>query len=245
VILWGHPEIKQILFHCLRFRVFLVQKPKYLPLKTGGQTDRRQATFMEKTFWEALEGRRSVYGFGKEKPVAEERIVEIAQKALTLVPSSFNCQSTRMVVLFGEHHKKLWDIVINELRKVTDDRQFAKSQAKVREDFQSGYGTVLFFEDQAVVKGLQEQFALYKDKFPVWSEHTAAMHQFTVWAALAQEGLGASLQHYHPLIDDAVRKEWNIPESWELTAQMPFGKPISAPDEKEHMAISGRLKVFS
>lgn len=200
---------------------------------------------MEKTFWKALESRHSVYGFGEEQPVAQEKIVEIAEKALTLVPSSFNCQSTRMVVLFGSHHKKLWDIVIDALRKVTDDQQFAKSQEKVREDFQSGYGTVLFFEDQAVVKGLQEQFALYADKFPVWSEHTAAMHQLAVWTALAEEGLGASLQHYHPLIDDAVRKEWSVPESWKLTAQMPFGKPLSAPEEKGHMAMTDRLKVFS
>jgi predicted oxidoreductase (fatty acid repression mutant protein) len=200
---------------------------------------------MEKTFWKALENRRSVYGFDREMPVAQEKIIEIAEKALALVPSSFNCQSTRMVVLFGEHHKKLWDIVTQALRKVTDDQQFVKSQNKVREDFWSGYGTVLFFEDQAVVKGLQEQFALYADKFPVWSEHTAAMHQLTVWTALAQEGLGASLQHYHPLIDDAVRKEWNIPESWKLTAQMPFGKPLSAPEEKDRMAMQDRLKVFS
>jgi predicted oxidoreductase (fatty acid repression mutant protein) len=200
---------------------------------------------MEKTFWKALENRRSVYGFDSKMPVAQEKIVGIAEKALTLVPSSFNCQSTRMVVLFGGHHKKLWDIVIDALRKVTDDQQFAKSQAKVREDFQSGYGTVLFFEDQAVIKGLQEQFALYADKFPVWSEHTAAMHQLTVWEALAEVGLGASLQHYHPLIDDDVHKEWNIPDSWKLTAQMPFGKPLSVPEEKDHMPVSDRLKVFT
>ncbi len=192
-----------------------------------------------------MEGRHSVYGFDKEKPVAQEKIVEIAEKALTLVPSSFNSQSTRIVVLFGEHHKKLWDIVLDALRKVTDDAQFAKTEEKVRGAFQSGYGTVLFFEDQAVIRGLREQFALYADKFPVWSEHTAAMHQFTVWVALAQEGLGASLQHYNPLIDDAVRKEWHVKETWKLTAQMPFGKPLSGPDEKDHMDMAERLKVFS
>jgi len=200
---------------------------------------------MEKTFWKALEDRRTIYGFSKEMPVAPEKIVEITEKALTLVPSSFNSQSTRIVVLFGEHHKKLWDIVLGALRKVTDDEQYKKSEEKVRGAFQSGYGTILFFEDQSVIKGLQEQFALYADRFPVWSEHTAAMHQFTVWVALAQEGLGASLQHYHPLIDDEVRKEWHLPESWKLTAQMPFGKPLSSPGEKDHMAMEERLKVFS
>ncbi len=200
---------------------------------------------MEKSFWNALESRRSVYGFSGEKPVSQDKIVEIAQKALTLVPSGFNSQSTRIVVLFGEHHKKLWEFVLKELRKFTDDAQFKNSENKVRGSFQSGYGTVLFFEDQSVVKGLQEQFPLYADKFPVWSDNTAGMHQLAVWTALSQEGLGASLQHYHPLIDEAVRKEWGLPESWKLTAQMPFGKPISAPEEKDHEPMEKRLKVFS
>ena len=199
---------------------------------------------MEKAFWSALESRHSVYGFGGEKPVPEEKIVEIVEKALTLVPSSFNSQSTRILVLFGKHHKKLWDIALEALRKVTDSAQFANTEKKVRESFQSGYGTVLFFEDQAVIKGLQDQFSLYADRFPVWSEHTAAMHQLVVWTALAQEGVGASLQHYHPLIDDGVRREWQVPESWKLTAQMPFGKPLAAPQGKEHMDMVERLKVF-
>lgn len=200
---------------------------------------------MEKTLWNALEERRSVYGFSGEKPVAQEKVVEIARKALTLVPSAFNSQSTRIVVLFGEQHRKVWEFVLKEVRKLVDAEQFQKTEKKVREDFQSGYGTVLFFEDTAVVKGLQEQFVLYADRFPVWSEHTAAMHQLTVWEALAQEGLGASLQHYNPLIDEDVRREWHLPQTWRLTAQMPFGKALDQPEEKDHLPIEERLKVFS
>ncbi len=200
---------------------------------------------MDTSFWKAVEARRSVYGFSSEKPVGQNEIVNIVERALTLVPSTMNSQSTRIVVLFGDHHRKLWDIVLDGLRKVTDDQQFAKSEAKVRGDFQTGYGTILFFEDEAVVKGLQEQFALYADKFPVYSDNTAGMHQFTVWTALAQEGLGASLQHYHPLIDEDVRKEWSIPDSWRLTAQMPFGKPLYVPGPRDDAHISQRLKVFS
>ena len=199
---------------------------------------------METTFWKAVEQRRSIYGFTSEKPVEQDKIVNIVEKALNYVPSTMNSQSTRIVVLFGDHHRKLWDIVLDALAKVTDKQQFAKSEAKVRGDFQTGYGTILFFEDEAVVKGLQEQFGLYADKFPVYADNTAGMHQFTVWTALAQEGLGASLQHYHPLIDDDVRKEWNIPASWKFTAQMPFGKPLYTPDPKEAASVSDRLKVF-
>lgn len=74
------------------------------------------------------------------------------------------------------------------------------------DSFKAGYGTVLFFEDQSIVKSLQEQFALYADNFPIWSQQTSGMHQLVVWTALEGEGLGATLQHYNPLIDDEVKK---------------------------------------
>jgi predicted oxidoreductase (fatty acid repression mutant protein) len=70
------------------------------------------------------------------------------------------------------------------------------------------------------------------------------MHQFVIWTALEAEGLGASLQHYNPLIDEAVRKQWNLPESWQLIAQMPFGKVLAPAGEKEFGKIEDRLKIF-
>jgi predicted oxidoreductase (fatty acid repression mutant protein) len=62
--------------------------------------------------------------------------------------------------------------------------------------------------------------------------------------ALASEGFGANLQHYSPLIDEDVRKTWDLPESWKLDAQMVFGVPGSQPAEKTFAPIEGRYKVF-
>ena len=76
--------------------------------------------------------------------------------------------------------------------------------------FKSGYGTVLYFEDNQVVEELQENFALYKDNFPIWSQQSSGMLQFAIWTALEIEGFGATLQHYNPLIDEEVRKEWEV-----------------------------------
>jgi predicted oxidoreductase (fatty acid repression mutant protein) len=70
------------------------------------------------------------------------------------------------------------------------------------------------------------------------------MHQYVVWTSLEIEGLGASLQHYNPLIDADVRKEWNIPDSWNLVAQMPFGKIVAPAGEKEFQPLEERIKVF-
>ncbi len=70
------------------------------------------------------------------------------------------------------------------------------------------------------------------------------MNQFNVWTSLQLEGFGASLQHYNELIADQVKKEWNIPEGWEVRAQMPFGKPTAQPGEKEIKPLEDRIKVF-
>lgn len=44
------------------------------------------------------------------------------------------------------------------------------------------------------------------------------MHQYYVWMALETHGLGANLQHYNPLIDDEVKKTFDLPEHWILKA---------------------------
>ncbi len=73
---------------------------------------------------------------------------------------------------------------------------------------------ISFYEDQDVVSGLQEQMPNYYDNFAIWSTQTNAMHQFAIWTALATKGIGASLQHYNPLVDETTSKEFNIPKSW-------------------------------
>ncbi|MFX3806058.1 nitroreductase, partial [Streptococcus suis] len=82
------------------------------------------------------------------------------------------------------------------LRKIVPEAAFEGTNTKIN-SFAAGYGTVLFYEDQDVVKSLQEQFALYADNFPVWSEHSSAIAQFAVWTALSEQNIGASLQHYN------------------------------------------------
>ena len=42
------------------------------------------------------------------------------------------------------------------------------------------------------------------------AQQTSAMHQLAIWTMLEDAGFGASLQHYNPLIDEAVAKQWHI-----------------------------------
>ncbi|MFU0827210.1 MAG: Nitroreductase domain-containing protein [Lachnoclostridium sp.] len=199
---------------------------------------------MSKSFWDAVKERRTIYGFEKEKIVSEERIAEIVKDAIKYTPSAFNSQTTRIVLLFGENNRKFWDITLDVLKKYTPQDQYPNTVNKVNNGFASGYGTILFYEDQDIVKNLMDSYPLYKDNFPVWSQHTSAMHQYVIWTALEAEGLGASLQHYNPIIDSAVAKEWNIPDNWKLIAQMPFGKPLGKPEDKEFSDVDARVRIF-
>lgn len=146
-------------------------------------------------------------------------------------------------MLLGENHDKLWDITAETLRKIVPTEQFEGTAQKLS-SFKAGYGSVLFFEDQAVVKQLQENFALYADNFPIWANQSSGILQYVVWTAFAEQGVGASLQHYNPLIDDEVKSTFGIPAEWKLIAQMPFGGVVTPPGEKEFQPIEERVKVI-
>jgi predicted oxidoreductase (fatty acid repression mutant protein) len=199
---------------------------------------------MSRNFNQAVENRRSNYAIGKDVTLSVDEIKKIVDHAVMHVPTSFNSQSGRVVILLGDNHNKLWEITRAELRKIVPEEAFASTDNKLN-SFQNGYGTLLFFEDQAVVQSLQEQFALYKDNFPIWSLQSSGMLQFTIWTALEDAGLGASLQHYNPLIDEEVKNTWKLPANWKLLAQMPFGNVLAAPDAKEFSPLENRVKIFA
>ena len=196
------------------------------------------------TLHNIAETRRSIYMLNDQLPVSKDEVVKLVEHAVLHTPSSFNSQSSRLVVLFGEDHQKLWQITEDLLRAMVNDDEKFKSTADKMAMFKAGAGTILYFEDQSVVKGLQEQFPLYAHNFPVWAEHTSAMHQYAIWNALAALNIGANLQHYNGVIDGKVAETWNIDSNWKLIAQMVFGGITAPAGEKTFEPIEKRLKVY-
>ena len=193
-------------------------------------------------FLDIARKRRTQYALGNDIPLGQEQVTALIQEAVRQAPSSFNSQSSRALILHGAQSVKFWDIVKDELRKIVPADAFPTTEKKI-DSFAAGAGTVLFYEDQGPVKALQEQFPLYADNFPVWSEHSTGIAQYAVWMALAEAGIGASLQHYNPLPDEAVAREWNIPEGWVLRAQMPFGSHAGEIDDKTYIDDAERFVV--
>ena len=196
------------------------------------------------SFLDQIKQRRTIYAVGKNVTLDQDVIEQTIQEAVRFSPSAFNSQTSRIVTLYGESHHKFWNIVRENLRKIVPASAFANTDAKIS-SFEAGFGTVLFYEDQDTVKALQEQFALYADNFPVWSEHSTGIAQFSVWTALSEKNIGASLQHYNPIVDAEVAQMFDIPENWTLRAQLVFGSIESSAGEKTFIENSERFKRFN
>lgn len=196
-----------------------------------------------KNILDAMTQRRSYYDLKKESPISKERICTLIHDILRHLPSSFNMQSTRCMLLFDGEHEKFWDITIQELKKTVPENQLKTTEKKIL-SFRGAYGSILFFDDCSVVNSYAQKYDAYHKNFPVWAQQTNGMFQYAVWTVLEAEGLGASLQHYNPLVDNAVRKAWNIPETWIHIAQMPFGTPASPPVEKNNAEMTDKIKIF-
>jgi len=195
-------------------------------------------------FIQLIKNRRTNYVLSNEKIVSEKEIEQIIKDAIKYVPTAFNIQSSKVVVLFNEQHENLWDIVKRILQKRISPQAFIKTEQKINSSFRSGYGTIMFFDDTDLTKQLQTNYPSYKDNFPIWAEQANGMLQFTIWTALCNKGLGVSLQHYNPIIDDEVKKNWKIPAHYKLIAQMPFGKPAKKPLSKTFEPLESRIKIY-
>lgn len=194
-------------------------------------------------FLEAVAKRRSHYAIDKKEIVSPERIEEIINSAVKNAPSAMNAQSSRVVVLLGEQHDKLWDIVHDTLKKIVPDMDFKRTAEKLA-SFKAGYGTVLFYEDTRIIRKQEEDFVLYKDNFVPWSYQANGMLQFIIWTALENEGLGASLQHYNPLIDNEVAEAFGVNKDYKLLGQLVFGNPVSEAGEKTSLPLSERVTMI-
>ncbi|CAD0114374.1 unnamed protein product [Aureobasidium uvarum] len=159
-------------------------------------------------FLSACENRRTIYQLTDKIPISDARVEEIARHNILHVPSSFNSQSTRIVVLLNDEHKQFWEFVKEVLKPQVPEDQFPQTEKKL-DGFKAGHGTKL-----------QSQFALYAQHFPGWATQSNAMSQYHLWTALEAEGCACNLQHYNPI---KAQGHWNIPQEWELQAQLVFG----------------------
>ena len=192
---------------------------------------------------DSLKIRRSVYGLGKLSAAANTCVEDSLKSCLLNCPTPFNVQSARLVLLTGKSHQFFWDKVWHNLKGVIPTAKQKNTKEKT-ESFAAAHGTILFFEDKTALSKLKKQFPLYAKNMKTWVQQANGMLQFMIWQVFAENNIGASLQHYNELIEKDIYAMYNLPQSWELVAQMPFGSIEKEPAEKTFLPLEGRFIVL-
>jgi len=152
-----------------------------------------------------LEKRRSYYQINKDLPVVEKEVIQKIKQITELVPDAFNMKSSKIVVVLHEKQDELWNTIYDCF-----DGKISKDKIN---SFRSGAGTILFFFDEMIVSEMEKEFPLYAKNFESWAVQSSAMLQINLWSGLREMEIGASIQHYNPLIDDRIKKLYNLPSS--------------------------------
>lgn len=217
-------------------------------LKTDISTDvifkKKNIEEKEYDLLDDMRKRRSIYTLSNRVSHSPEYLTELIKQAVRCCPSAQNAQSARVVILLEHAHYNFWEMVRDVQRNQLPERIFEGASVKL-DRCSSAYGTVLFFEDLAVIQALQKQKPLQAHDFQIWSEQTSGMVQFAVWAVLSSTGLGASLHHYNPDINIKTAKMFELPESWQLKSQLVFGSIVKPASIKSELDDSSLFRVFS
>ena len=94
--------------------------------------------------FEAIEQRRSIRRLKRDVTLGRGEIEDILKKAM-FAPSALNMQSTRLMVLEGFNHQKIWDIVDETLTAKIGEERMGAIRERLQ-GFRNGNGTILFLK---------------------------------------------------------------------------------------------------
>lgn len=189
--------------------------------------------------------RRSIYNLGNEANHSIEEITEFLGKLALGAPSAFNSQTTRLVVVAGDSHQKVGQ-VINEAQSAILDESMIEWFNGILGGALNGIGAVLFFEDREAVESMPTGS---KERSEFYKEQNSAVAQYSTWLGLTELGYGASLQHfnigYEQGFDKKIKEALGLPENWELNAQMPFGSIAEPAGEMPKIDLDEQVRLFN
>ena len=187
--------------------------------------------------------RRSTYVTGKNTDLSQEEISRAIREAAKNVPTAFNSQTSRLVVVFDDANERVWKEIYNVQKDVLDEATWGM-MGPVIEGAGQGVGTILFFEDRDAVK---ENIPADEHRQNLYKQDNSSNHQYAAWLTLAELGLGGTLQHfnigYEEGFDKVIRDLLDLPESYEMIAQMPFGSIEQEYEAKDYIDSHIQVQV--
>lgn len=191
-----------------------------------------------------MAARHSEYHLAPEWVVSQESVEGMLGDLLQQMPTHFNCQPVRVVLLTGAAHARHWDLVAQALlAKIGQARFDDGTKQKIATSFASGVATLLFYDDTAITQRMVAQFPGLAANFPKWAQQVQGSHQYMAWLGLVGLGFGANVQHYIGLADAEIATLAHAHPSWQLVAQMPFGRVVEAAVPKKRLPIQEVLSV--
>jgi uncharacterized protein len=132
-----------------------------------------------KSHLEAIASRRTIYGVSNtDSPIPQSRVEEIIAHVIKHTPSSYNIQSARAVIVTGESHKNLWaNIAENVQQAVPKEAWEGHLDGFVNNFKNNAIGSVVWFEDQAVVEEAKKTHVSIAAFLDSWSVQSSGAHQ--------------------------------------------------------------------
>ena len=154
-----------------------------------------------------------------------DEVIEDLIAVADQVPSAFDAQPWRVVIL-RERHESFWDQIELTIAQRLDgdrrDRYLARA-----EGMRDGGTTLLIFED-VVLAGPQDNLTAGEARDQ--ASQSLGMLQLALWLTLTAHGLVTSLQHWQWLMEDEALAFVGLPaEGFRLVTFMPVGCAMEPP----------------
>jgi predicted oxidoreductase (fatty acid repression mutant protein) len=96
---------------------------------------------MAEEYLRLITKRRTYYSLANESPIPDSKVIQTVQEAMRHSPSSLNGRTSRVVVLLGDDHRKLWGMALEIMSSVLSGEQWEMYEKKLN-DRKGAYGTV-------------------------------------------------------------------------------------------------------
>lgn len=191
-----------------------------------------------------IQKRRSQYAISGQSQVSNEKVAEVVTQVNREVPTAYNSQTNRVVLVFGQANEKVWQHIADVQRSVLGEEGW-QMMGGIIEGAKNAQGTALFFAD---IEAVKNWIPATEERQEVFKQHNSANAQYATWLALTDLGLGATLQHFNighdQGHDKGIREILDLPDSYELVAQMPFGAIEEPAGEKEYIDSETLVQVY-
>ncbi len=94
-------------------------------------------------FLKTVEHRRTYYALENKSTISDFRIEELVTATIKNLPSAFNSQTCRLVVVLNQEHPKLWGMISDAYKNFLPPEKFKSVEARF-DMFGAAYGTVSF-----------------------------------------------------------------------------------------------------